>query len=218
MEEHTSLSVSAEETIYKLEGCSEINPIVMIKNKYKNIVYVGNMKNNHREGYGLQFDGNQYNPICIYEGEWKEGKKVAGGISFTESSSLLSESIQNDYTFYNLFTQLTLNDSNSLDNIMVNCIQNLVISNGCYMDDSIDFQEMKNLTVLQIGENSCKNVSRVVMENSQLVRIEIGKNSFSGRGSTEKLFTILNCPKLTYLRIHSNAFREFSLFSIKCMY
>ena len=94
----------------------------------------------------------------------------------------------------------------------------LVISNGCYMEDKIDFQEMKNLTFLYICENSCKNVSRVVLENSQLTRIEIGKNSFTTSGPTEKLFTILNCPKLTNLRIHSNSFREFSLFSIKCIY
>ena len=220
MEEHSSLSTSGEEAIYTLEGCSEINPIAMIKNKYGNIVYIGNIKNNYRDGYGIQFDGNQYNPVCLYEGEWKEGKKVAGGIAFVESSSLSSERqlVQRDYIFYNLFTQLTINDSNSLRDVMVNCIQNLVISNGCYMEDKIDFQEMKNLTFLYICENSCKNVSRVVLENSQLTRIEIGKNSFITSGPTEKLFTILNCPKLTNLRIHSNSFREFSLFSIKCIY
>ena len=44
MEEHSSLSTSGEEAIYTLEGCSEINPIAMIKNKYGNIVYVGNIK------------------------------------------------------------------------------------------------------------------------------------------------------------------------------
>ena len=65
MEEHSSLSTSGEETIYTLEGCSEVNPIAMLKNKYGNIVYIGNIKNNYRDGYGIQFDGNQYFLIAL---------------------------------------------------------------------------------------------------------------------------------------------------------
>lgn len=221
MEDHNNLSVSTEEVLHFIGGSSEKDngsAIGVIKNKERNIVYIGMIKNGYRDGYGVQFDGNQDDPIRKYEGEWKEGKKVPGGIEYGNSShsSTLNSSSQEFISFYNLFTHLTINNSITLNSVVVGCIQNLIIANNCYSEDHLFFHEMKNLSVLLIGDNSCMNVQKVFFDNLHLTRIEIGRNSFSGHDSAEKKFSIRACPSLELIHIQPNSFQDFSFFTIRC--
>lgn len=224
MEDHNSLSVSTEEVLHFIGGGSEKDdgsPIGVITNKERNIIYIGMIKNRCRDGYGVQFDGNQDDPILKYEGEWKEGKKVPGGVEYgcsSHTSTLDSSSSQEYISFYNLFTHLTINNSISLNSVVVGCIQNLIIANDCYSEDHLFFHEMKNLSVLLIGDRSCRNVQKVFFENLHLTRIEIGRNSFSGHDSSNKKFSIKACPLLELIHIQPNSFKDFSFFTIRCIH
>lgn len=223
MEEVNPLSSSTERIVI-LEGGhfdkKELPDIGVIFNKENSIVYIGSIKDSRRDGYGVQFEGNQDNPICRYEGEWKEGKKVPGGIEYSGSplTSSTENSSQEIISIYNLFTHLTLNNFTSLKSVLVNCIQDLIIANGCYYEDTIAFHEMKNLTSLLVGDGCCINVQRVLFNNSRLTRIEIGNHSFSGLATKENHFTIGACPLLTTIRIGIGSFHHFSIFSIMCNY
>ena len=163
------------------------------------ITYIGSLKNNVRDGYGIQFEENGDKPVYMFEGNWKNGKKGYGVEYYTIDSMIQSEKkMLYSIKYYNLYY-----------------IQTLKIANNCYNEETeIKWRKFMNLTTLEIGDNSCMNVGSIGFYNLCLTHISIGKNCFMRSDSGLKF--IVTCPKLKSIIIKQRSFRYYSIFSINC--
>lgn len=206
-----SHSPSVYETV-KLLGGEDCTIGVIYNTNTSSIKYIGNIERNLRHGYGLAFDDKSN---IVFEGDWKDGVKQNGGIEYSQEMTFSGkeQDLTESFHFYNCYI-----NSIYIENVVLEYIQNLSISKHSSSVDTLNFQELKNLITLQIGNHCFTHVKEVCFENLLLTRIEIGRNSFSYHHSSECRFIILSCPKLSFVSIGAECFLSYSIFSIRCMF
>ena len=156
-----------------------------------------------------------------YEGEIYEGKRYGSGVLYDRNGCVVYEGKWVDDDRFTNGTRTRVEISSSLFRFH-NCVEELVVQDGCCNDSSwrtLDLRFLFALEVLDVGKMCFQNVDEVRLIGLQkLRRVMIGSNSFTKKergNDPNRHFCLKNCPKLKSLKIGSLSFSDYSVCEIE---
>ena len=168
--------------------------------------------------------GRSYYPdiaMVEYEGEIYEGKRCGNGVLYDRNGCVVYEGKWVDDDRFKSGMRTRVEISSSLFRIH-NCVEELVVQDGCCNDSSwrtLDFQCMFALKLLNVGEKCFQNVDEVRLIGLPKLRgVTIGSNSFTKEkcgNDPNRRFYLKNCPKLKELRIGFGSFSDYTVCEIE---
>ena len=182
-------------------------------------VYEGFRVGNVNVCYGRSY----YPDIAMveYEGEIYEGKRYGSGVLYDRNGCVVYEGKWVDDDRFTNGTRTKVEISSSLFRFH-NCVEELVVQDGCCNDSSwrtLDLRFLFALEVLDVGKMCFQNVDEVRLIGLQkLRRVMIGSNSFTKKergNDPNRHFCLKNCPKLKSLKIGSLSFSDYSVCEIE---
>lgn len=225
--------LDADEMIEYTE-CKETNTFNRIP------VYIGGycVKDNSflRNGVGYMID--ESSGTAVRESIWDHGTEIEScelfdgwyvkGMNESIRSILNANEIEesvDDMENVNITETLTVANDDAFKDIFTSdiCIENLIIvSTVCKDINTIDFNQLKWLKVIDIGDECFMNVNVFsIVGLNRLKSLKIGKNSFTKNKNwhgafTENSFSIVNCFSLQSIEIGEYSFSDYSgLFELR---
>ena len=179
-------------------------------------MYEGFRLNEVNVCYGTQYYSDIQKPE--YEGGWFNGKRWGRGIQYDRNGNTVF-----DGEWFNdehLQKRVEVTSDNPL---LHNHIEELTIANNSCKDEDLETLdlELPNLRELQVGDDCCEAVVRLLLHGTSLERVVIGENSFTQqkydypeaiRPACE--FILWGCERLKELKIGRFSFSDFSRCSI----
>ena len=180
-------------------------------------MYEGFRLNEVNMCYGIQY----YSDIqkIEYEGGWCNGKRWGRGIQYDRNGNTMFDGEWMNDEHLQKRVEVTSDDP-----LLHNHIEELTIAdNSCNGKDweTLDLELLPNLRELQVGDDCCEAVVRLLLHGKSLERVVIGENSFTEqkydypeaiRPACE--FALQDCERLKELQIGRFSFSDFSRCSI----
>ena len=189
-----------------------------------------------RNGVGYTID--ESSGAAIRESVWDHGVEIEGadlydGWYVKESSDSIRSVIHknevnepsNEEENENVIEELTIDNEDDFNNVFSStmCVENLIITSVVCKDiNAIDFNQLKSLKVLEIGDECFRNVNKFsIVGLNRLRSLKIGKNSFTKNKNwygefTDNTFSIVNCYALQSIEIGEYSFSDYAgLFELK---
>ena len=180
-------------------------------------MYEGFRLNEVNMCYGIQY----YSDIqkIEYEGGWCNGKRWGRGIQYDRNGNTMFDGEWMNDEHLQKRVEVTSDDP-----LLHNHIEELTIANNSCNDEdweTLDLKLLPNLRELQVGDDCCEAVVRLLLHGKSLERVVIGENSFTEqkydypeaiRPACE--FVLQDCERLKELKIGRFSFSDFSRCSI----